>query len=64
MLLTLERGYKYKITLTNGKVIIGEAEFYRASTTPQGKPIVLRTNEGIVQINPESVLICEELVKV
>ena len=64
MLIVMEKGYHYKLKLADGKEIEGEAVYYRASTTPQDRPIVLKTKDGIVQIESKAIVTCQELVNI
>jgi len=61
--MVMEKGYHYKLKLVDGKEIEGEAVFYRASTTPQDRPIVLKTKDGVVQIDSKAIVTCQELVR-
>jgi len=59
MLVTMEKGYHYKLKLTDGTIVEGEAVFFRVSTTPQERPIVLKTKDGVIQIDSKLVETCE-----
>jgi len=61
MLIVMGKGYHYRLKLADGKEIEGEAVYFRASTTPQDKPIVLKTGNGIVQIDSKAIVTCQEV---